>query len=280
MKAGLFLFKALNVPSWPSWARRIFVLSLLPRRKLADLPFTIKFGDYRYSGNATNLIDYHMLSRGEFEPGLAKLLRDWARRNPESIFLDVGANLGVHTLALAPIIKRILAVEPFSPVADRLTATLAANGIDNVSVMRIALSDRRDMVSFQAPGSGNLGVGRIVEASDAYGLLKVAQETGDAVLEAEPLPLSLVKIDVEGHEIAVLNGLKERLRQDRPLIVFEVLTSGSASQQAIKNALPNSYSTFRLKNARRKNYRVEPWRGDSGDIIAVPAEAEHFLARP
>lgn len=280
MKVRLFLFKALNVPAWPSWARRIYVLSFLPRRKLADLPFTIKFGSYRYSGNATNLIDYHMLSRGEFEPGLAKLLQDWASQNPESIFLDVGANLGVHTLALAPIIKRILAVEPFSPVADRLAATLSANNIDNVSVLRIALSDRRDTVSFQAPDSGNLGVGRVVRDSDAHGLLKVAQETGDSLLEAEPLPLSLVKIDVEGHELAVLEGLQQRLRRDRPLIVFEVLTSGSAGHQAIRNALPNSYNTFRLKNARRKNYRVEPWHGESGDIVAIPAEAENFLARP
>ena len=276
---NISLFERLHVAGWPAWARRFFVLALLPRKKLTDLPFTIRFGPYQYSGNATNLIDYHMLSRGAFEPGLAKLLQDWAKLNPASIFLDVGANVGVHTLAIAPLVKRIVAIEPFPPVADRLDATLAANSIKNVSVARVALSDHKGIVSFLAPDSGNLGVGRVVADADDGNLLKLPQETGDTLLTDETLPVSLVKIDVEGFELAVLGGLQERIRKDRPLIVVEVLTTDKAHCQALKNLLPETYAFFRLKSARRRNYETEPWLGESGDIVAIPQERASFLSR-
>lgn len=277
MKVRIFLFKFLNVAVWPVWARRVFVLAALPRKRLDDLPFTIKFGKYLYSGNATNLIDYHMLSRGAFEPGLAQLLQDWANLHPESIFLDVGANLGVHTLAVAPLVKRIIAVEPFPPVADRLEATLSANKISNVSVTRAALSNQHGTVSFKAPDSSNLGMGRVVAGDGSGNLLQVPQVTGDELLEAESLPLGLVKIDVEGLELAVLEGLQNRIEKDRPLIVFEVLNSDQSAHQAIREFLPRNYSFFRLKNARRRKYEVEPWGVESGDIVALPGDGADFL---
>lgn len=279
LRRKISLFEGLHVTCWPAWARRFFVLTLLPRKKLIDLPFTIRFGPYRYSGNATNLIDYHMLSRGAFEPGLARLLQDWARLNPASIFLDVGANVGVHTLALAPIVKQIVAIEPFPPVADRLEATLAVNKISNVAVERVALSDHKGIVSFLAPDSGNLGVDRVVDDTGAGDLLKLPQETGDDLLAKHSLPVGLVKIDVEGFELAVLGGLQQRLKKDRPLVVVEVLTTDKAHCQAIKDRFPPNYSFFRLKSARRTNYQTEPWTGESGDIVAIPEERASFLSR-
>jgi len=279
MNRRIFLFRRLNVEGWPIWARRLFVLAFLPRKRLTDLPFTIGFGPYLYSGNAINLVDYHMLSRGSFEPGLARLLQDWARLKPDSIFLDVGANLGVHTLALAPFVKGIIAVEPFPPVADRLEATLAANEIGNVSVRRVALSDHRALASFKAPDSTNLGVGRVVTGAEDGDQIKLPQETGDALLENEQLPLGLLKIDVEGLEFAVLRGLRENLTKHRPLVVFEVLTSDPSHHQTLKTLLPERYSFFRLKNARRRKYQVEPWIGERGDIVAIPAERADFLFR-
>ncbi len=233
-RRAVSVFNSLRVEQWPVWARRYFVLSFLPRKKLQSLPFTIRFGPHAYSGDAVNLIDYHMLSRGAFEPGLARLLQDWARAHPDDIFLDVSANVGVHTLACAPHIKKIVAIEPFPPVADRLCATLDTNKITNVTVKRVALSDHAGTVSFRAPDSGNLGVGRVVTADESGStLLQLPQQTGDDLLRDEDRPISLVKIDVEGFELAVLGGLQSRLAKDRPLVVVEVLTENADHVSAL-----------------------------------------------
>lgn len=278
LRRSIAIFYALKVEKWPAVLRRFFVLGLLPRKKLDDLPFEIKTGAFRFAGNATNLIDYHMLSRGAFEPGLSRVMQDWADQTAQSVFLDVGANVGVHTLAIAPHIAEIVAVEPFPPVADRLEATLKTNHITNVTVARFALSHESGSVSFLAPDSGNLGVGRVVAGDTSPDLLQVTQTTGDELLCQTDLPLGLVKIDVEGFELNVLRGLQERLRRDRPLLVVEVLTSDAAHRENLKSLLPENYSFLILESARRSRYRLLPWLTGDGDIVAVPTENLHRLS--
>lgn len=277
-RRSITFFYACNVEKWPALLRRIFVLTFLPRKTLDDLPFEIKVGPYRFSGNATNLIDYHMLSRGAFEPGLSHLMQDWANQTPACVFLDVGANVGVHTLAIAPHIAEIVAVEPFPPVADRLEATLKTNRINNVIVARFALSHESGTASFLAPDSSNLGVGRVVTSDNTAGLLQVTQTTGDDLLRQTDLPLGLVKIDVEGFELNVLRGLQQRLRRDRPLLVVEVLTSDATHHESLKALLPENYSFLILESARRPRYRLLPWQSGNGDIVAVPTEQLHRLS--
>ncbi|MGV8996749.1 MAG: FkbM family methyltransferase [Parvibaculaceae bacterium] len=272
LRRSIAIFHACKIDKWPAFMRRFFVLGFLPRKKLDDLPFEIKTGPYRFAGNATNLIDYHMLSRGAFEPGLARVMQDWADQTPKSIFLDVGANVGVHTLAIASRIAEIVAVEPFPPVADRLEATLKTNHIKNVTVARFALSHESGTVSFLAPDSGNLGVGRVVAGDTTPGMLQVTQTTGDELLRQNDLPLGLVKIDVEGFELNVLRGLQERLRRDRPLLVVEVLTEDAAHRESLKHLLPENYSFYMLESARRPRYRLLPWQSGNGDIVAIPTE--------
>lgn len=271
-RSGTAIFRLLKVASWPAWARRIYVLSFLPRKKLRDLPFEISFGPYLFSGNAVNLIDYHMLSRGAFEPGLARLMQDWIKRQPPSLFLDVGANIGVHTLALARHASRIIAVEPYAPVADRLHNTLTRNQIDNVELARVALSDHPGTVSFLPPDSGNLGVGRVVETTNAPDLIEVSQLTGDTLLADQPLPLGLVKIDVEGFELNVLRGLQTRLAKDRPLVVVEVLTADQTRRSQLTSLFPEDYSFHILESARRPRYKLNAWTQGQGDIVAIPRE--------
>tara|TARA_R110000824_G_scaffold390760_17_gene587970 strand:- start:7757 stop:8620 length:864 start_codon:yes stop_codon:yes gene_type:complete len=266
------IFRRLKVASWPAWARRIYVLSFLPRKKLRDLPFEISFGPYLFSGNAVNLIDYHMLSRGAFEPGLARLMQNWIKRQPPSLFLDVGANIGVHTLALARHARQIIAVEPYAPVADRLQKTIEKNHIENVELARVALSDHPGTVSFLPPDSGNLGVGRVVTDALSSGLIEVTQLTGDALLADKPLPLGLVKIDVEGFELNVLRGLQSRMAKDRPLVVVEVLTGDEAHRQRLTELFPENYSFLILESARRSRYQLLEWTKGHGDIVAIPRE--------
>lgn len=121
--------------------------------------------------------------------------------------VDVGANVGNHTLWLAAVCG--LQVEAFEPVwPNRLAANIALNGLDGrVAVHPVALGDRD--TSAVHVRAGRLIVdacGDIpVRTLDSYGLDDV----------------SVVKVDVEGWEQSVLSGARETLGRCRPVVYAE-----------------------------------------------------------
>lgn len=275
-----FLLRNLRLASWPQPLRKPVVLGLIKRKSLTSLPFTTRYHGMRFDGDAANMIDYHVLSRGAFEPGLTGLIGHWGGVHPPGLFLDVGANVGIHTLANAGKFAKVIAVEPYPPVADRLRRALTNNGIDNVDVIETALADHIGSAVFHAPTSANLGTGRILPEADAAktdGTLTVHTRTGDDLLAGESLALALVKIDTEGAEAAVLTGLRERLRTDRPLVIFELLDASADAAEALRRRFPEKYRFFILRGVRKNHATLAQWSAGSGDIVAVPEEKSGML---
>jgi FkbM family methyltransferase len=275
-----FLIGTLRLGSWPVWLRRPVVMALIRRKSLVSLPFTSRCHGLRFEGDAANMIDYHILSRGAFEPGLTELLGLWGRRHGNGVLLDVGANIGVHTLGCAASFARVVAVEPYPPVFQRLEDTLRVNGIDNVRVCRTALADTTGKVRFKAPVKSNLGTGSIVNAApgETDDLLEVPVITGDQLMEDETLPLAAVKIDTEGAERKVLAGLAGTIARDRPLVVFELLDGSPAVARELQALFPPDYRFFLLGNIKRRSFRLQPWNCGHGDIVALPAERESWIS--
>lgn len=266
------LLRLSGLPMWPVWLRKPLVFGLIRRKSLASLPFRSCCHGWRYEGDAANLIDYHILSRGAFEPGLTELLNRWAYHHGSGLFLDVGANVGVHSLGVCRHYAKVIAIEPYPPVADRLERSLSVNDIHHVIVKRMALSDVDGISRFMAPDPGNLGTGRLVGTGCEIGALEVPMVTGDRLLSEEILPLAAVKIDTEGAEKRVLVGLAGTLTRDRPLVVLELLAPDREAADAIRSLLPEGYRFFQLQEIRRRRFRLAPWSSGVGDIVAVPAE--------
>lgn len=279
MSLPSFLVGTLRIGSWPVWLRRPLVLGMIRRKSLTSLPFVCRCHGFRFEGDAANMIDYHILSRGTFEPGLTELLRLWGGRHGKGVLLDVGANLGVHTLGCVSGFARVLAVEPYPPVADRLERTLRANGIGKVRLCRTALADETGTVRFKAPMKSNLGTGSIVAAGDAADdMLEVPVTTGDELMKDEKEPLAAVKIDTEGAEKRVLAGLAGTLVRDRPLVVFELLDDSAAVARDLQALFPPDYRFFVLGNVKRRRFHLRPWQAGHGDIVALPAERESWVS--
>ena len=68
----------LGVSRWPVFLRHPVIKLLLKRKRLGSFPFRVRLDELLYDGDAANLIDYHVLTRGGFEPGLDQLLADWS----------------------------------------------------------------------------------------------------------------------------------------------------------------------------------------------------------
>ena len=179
----------------------------------------------------------HVRARGARD--LPRILR------PGSVALDVGANVGWHTLLMARLVGesgRVLAVEANPSVRARLVEHLRLNRMLHVEVVPYALADAEGSVEFQAPDASDpaAGEGHVVRASETprHDVLRVEARTLDSLLEPMHVErLDLMKIDVEGFEWPVLKGAERAIARFRPHIVFEYIDEyadrGSGAPQVL-----------------------------------------------
>jgi FkbM family methyltransferase len=182
---------------------------------------------FSFFAQSVTPLGWQVLFFGTYEPELRAIFRSTIP--PGGVVIDVGANVGWHSLLMARLAGpsgRILAVEPNPSVRDRLKANLDANEIENVTVLPFAFSNRDGRVGFYGPpatdggsGSGHLAI------SDSPGPeanFDVDARRLDALVDELGLQrLDLLKIDVEGFEWPVLLGAEISIAKFRPQIVFE-----------------------------------------------------------
>jgi FkbM family methyltransferase len=155
---------------------------------------------------------------GHAEPELA-LVGLLAR--PDRAFLDIGANKGVYVMAAAGRFAAVYAVEPNPQMAAYLRDCLG--GV--CTVLECALSDRRGSLPLWVPARGSQAITSLgsLEAGANPGLAQTSVTVPVERLDDLSLPpLALVKIDVEGHERAMLEGGIARLERDRPALIVEI----------------------------------------------------------
>ena len=175
-------------------------------------------------------------SSGLYERHLLETLRHLVFHDEQvckqQIALDVGANIGNHSMFLAGIFSRIIAFEPNPLISSILSLNLQLNKISNVEVKTIALSDRttKQPLRFSARNLGAASLERMSAVSErAQYEVEVQLCEGDSILEADQ-PIGFIKIDVEGHEEAVLHGLKDTILRHQPILMVEQLRSAIGPQ--------------------------------------------------
>jgi FkbM family methyltransferase len=142
--------------------------------------------------------------------------------DPARDAVDVGANIGLYTLQLSKIARAVHAFEP-NPM---VRATLSAAELRNVKIYPVALSSRAGSSTFYIPlaeygaihGWGSLESGRCPSVDREYSV-----DVQTATLDSfELTDVSFIKIDVEGHEMGVLEGARATLSENRPTVLIEV----------------------------------------------------------
>ncbi len=165
-----------------------------------------------------------------------ELLLHLALRGPRGgIVVDAGANIGNHSVYFAAYLAdHLLAFEPMAEVASVCRRNLETNGLGNFELCELALGAKPGRGRLEVPDQGNLGQTRFVPVEDdVAGSLE--QTTLDLVYdrvrgEKPDLAWNLVKIDVEGMQLAVLQGATRLLAAERPQIVVEAETVESAKE--------------------------------------------------
>ena len=155
---------------------------------------------------------------------------------PDDLFLDVGANVGVYTvLAAGACGTDVIAFEPASRAADDLAANVRINGLaGRVEVRRCAVGRSAGIVEITADrDSTNQVIPRTDPASGAVSgrreQVRVEALDDLEIVRDSELRRIVVKIDVEGYEVEVLEGARQLLRDPTLLgVLIEINGSGAA----------------------------------------------------
>ena len=141
---------------------------------------------------------------------------------PGETVVDAGANKGAFTYWLRKAVGpqgKVHAFEPQPKLASYLELIRAKFGWTNVVIHSTALSDTSGTAILHVPGGG-VSPGASLEAQETAGERFECQvETLDRVCSGERL--AFLKVDVEGHELALFRGAAESIARDRPPILFE-----------------------------------------------------------
>ena len=227
-------------------------------------------GNY-FTFHATNPNDYiqsHHLSGIVYE--LDELQMLVARLGNKPVIIDVGANVGNHTVYLAKQIPgaRIFPVEPGRDAMKLLRANLRANQCRNVDrrFIGVGFSDTDTPGVLRRVSQTNLGGSRVLTAeeqadlgdkiNDDFWFQEVPLVRGDDAL-ADLAP-TFIKIDVEGLEMHALRGLDRVVQTHRPEIFVEVEAANRDEFLAWVDAVSYDVEFTTVPSNARSNYFIRP----------------------
>jgi hypothetical protein len=149
----------------------------------------------------------------------------WMRQcNPhlfDGVALDIGANIGNHSLYFSDYFKTVYSFEP-NPRTYKVLQINAALA-NNIQCFEIGLSDvsKQSLMDSNPTNSG----GSTVTDAGSSKAQAIALQTLDAFSlehgQFDDAPIKLLKIDIEGHEYKALRGAEQVIRKHRPVILFE-----------------------------------------------------------
>lgn len=156
---------------------------------------------------------------GEFSESEVQVFRDAVK--PDHVVLDIGANIGAHTVALARLSQTVFSFEAERHAFNLLCGNVAINNLNNVYCYHQAVGKE----------NGSMCVPELdLEKTTNFGGLSLDSDNSKSVHYVIPMialdtlnfaQLDFIKVDVEGMESDVLNGVKENIAKFKPIIYAE-----------------------------------------------------------
>ena len=183
---------------------------------------------------------------GEYTELEIQLLRNFI--NNESIVYDIGANIGYHTVAFSKLAEHVYAFEPNNKNLDLLIKNTKT--LDNVTIYNFACSDKNAIMhieDFDLDVPGNYGEMHMLETGQTCNTIRIDD------LKDIYAP-DLIKIDVEGHELQVLLGSIETIKEYKPKIFYEAHGTDLDKIYELLTNLDYKLYWFPCSNYNNNNY--------------------------
>jgi len=194
---------------------------------------------------------------GRYEVEILNLLEVFIKQKIPDAFkntaLDIGANIGNHSIFFSKLFKKVISFEPNPATFDVLALNIKYNAPNqNIIPHRIGLSDANGDLPFILNRS-NIGGSRIqpdFNNKEYHEKIRIKVNKADNINSLREEKISLIKVDVEGHEINVFKGAEELIKQNKPAIIFEQGKDSiiNGTSDSLEFLLKLGYEFYSLKN--------------------------------
>ncbi|MGH8614823.1 MAG: FkbM family methyltransferase [Gammaproteobacteria bacterium] len=244
------------------WLGKKFTASRFGQNLPASVSMRTKDGIV-ITGNISDTIVLLVWLTGEWEPALSKWMR--SRLHPGSTFIDVGANIGTHSLSMAKTVGaagRVVAIEAALDTYQELTHNVTTNKFLCIRCIHMAAGPADDSVTLYKGAAMNSGMASTVPPLDwvPSGPSDVVQSAPlhELLTKDEIQNARLIKIDIEGGEsklIPTLGSLFPALSDSLEFIVeIETRRYGPAQRSALVGPfLSAGYRMFHIESYWKRN---------------------------
>jgi FkbM family methyltransferase len=200
-------------------------------------------------------LDRKLILNQSYEIEETKILLDLVNRNSLEYFIDIGANSGYYSIELSKKNFKVLAFEPNLEALFKLNKTLNVNNNlkNKIKIFPFGLSDKDSKLLMKSKvkfGYIQPGGSSVTESTNEknYKTFHANFKKGDEVLNLIDKNLA-IKIDVEGHELKVLNGMINVLKTNKCILLIEIFQENfdEINRFLIKN-------NFKLINKVKKRF--------------------------
>jgi FkbM family methyltransferase len=220
--------------------------------------------------------------REDHDQTLVTTMRPLVQRGTTA--LDIGANIGFYTMMMARWVGpegQVLSFDPDPDALRRLRRHTELNALSNVVSVPKAVSDQNEMLAFRVLGNGwSQVIGEDNGASE--GVISVDCVRLDDFMSTRNVEsVSFMKIDVENHEVRVLQGGRETLKRYSPHLIIEVHSAESLRGCTLElfalgydvRPMDNGPMFERIMQAAKNGEAISEEGFERGQILCSPGAA-------
>jgi len=225
-------------PEWVHWLARAtrrfqpkgidrIVRMLYPPGNERPIRSVVDYDDgLLFHCDTQSFLEWYIFFYGAFRPEVSRLINRMLR--PGQVAIDIGANVGMHSVIMANRVGptgHVVVFEPDPHPMGRLRRNMALNGIDWVTTVEAAVSARSETRTFYLHDDsiGNFANASLVAANVGKQTASVEMQVVsiDEWMRDNPLPrVDVVKLLAQGEEYNALQGMRGLIERDRPKIFF------------------------------------------------------------
>lgn len=226
-------------------------------------------GNFKLTCDTKTLIGAQIHFLGDYESYIKAAFEQHI--HPGNTVLDVGANIGFHTLFFSELVGnqgKVLAFEPVKYNFEKLKDNITLNGYSNITLYQLALGNSNETFSIKArQDDSNPGAFNLFEKGD----LEIKCVIGDDIIKEK---IDFIKLDVEGYELYAFQGLHKVIETNKPKIVFEYDRNYQLRTHESSTAIFDFLVQFNYQFHEIKHEGLVPIEDYTalvaGDVLALP----------
>ena len=213
-----------------------------------------------------------------YEPNQTKIVKKYVHEG--DVVIDIGAHVGYYTLLMAQLVGKngkVYSFEPDPVNFELLKKSVEINGFENVVLIQKAVSDTTEKIKLFL-GDNDSAINRIYDAKlgDAKKSIDVESITIDEYFKENDKLFNFIKIDSEGSEAKIINGMEKFLTKNRKLIMmteffpFLIKKSGDEPKQYLKSLENSGFELYNILDDNKETNKI-----NSESFLKIEPDSEY-----